>query len=232
MHLFKSKDHIQNKVYTQNTDFLVIGAGRFGSAVAKTLHQLEKEVLLMDKNEERLQTISDEVTHTVIADAMDEKSLKALEAENFDVAIVAIGSDLNASILITLLLKEIGVKTIICKAVTELQAKTLYKLGASSVIFPERDTGVRVAHNLVSTTILDSIDIDPKFSLIETIVPKPWIDQSIIELDIRNKYNLNLLAIKRNDNVDVTPNPDQILKEGDIIILLGERDTLLNIESH
>ena len=219
MIFFKTKEE-------KTKDFLVIGAGRFGSSVAKSLHQLGKNVLLVDKDEDKLQDLAGEVTHTIITEITDERSLKSLELNSFDVAIVAIGKDLNNSILVTLLLKEAGIKTVICKAVTEIQAKTLYKLGASSVIFPERDTGIRVANNLASNTILDSIDIDPKYSLLETRIPESWIGKTIIDLDIRNKYDLNVLAIKTGESMDVTIDPNRDLLEGDILILLGERTKL------
>lgn len=218
-----------NSKEDKSKDFLVIGAGRFGSSIAKTLSEIGKEVLLLDLNSDKLQSLKDEVTHTVIADATDENCLKVLEVNSFDAAIVAIGSNLTASILITLQLKEMGVKKVICKAVTELQAKILYKLGASQVIFPERDTGIRVAHNLVSANLIDIIEIDPKYSLFETRVPDKWINKSIIDIDMRNKYGLNLLAIKKDDNVDVTPMPTQILNEGDLMILLGEKSSLKKI---
>lgn len=219
MIFFKTKEE-------KTKDFLVIGAGRFGSSVAKSLHQLGKNVLLVDKDEDKLQDLAGEVTHTIITEITDERSLKSLELNSFDVAIVAIGKDLNNSILVTLLLKEAGIKTVICKAVTEIQAKTLYKLGASSVIFPERDTGIRVANNLASNNILDSIDIDPKYSLLETRIPESWIGKTIIDLDIRNKYDLNVLAIKTGESMDVTIDPNRDLLEGDILILLGERTKL------
>lgn len=219
MNFFKTKEE-------KTKDFLVIGAGRFGSSVAKSLHQLGKNVLLVDKDEDKLQGLAGEVTHTIITEITDERSLKSLELNSFDVAIVAIGKDLNNSILVTLLLKEAGIKTVICKAVTEIQAKTLYKLGASSVIFPERDTGIRVANNLASNNILDSIDIDPKYSLLETRIPESWIGKTIIDLDIRNKYDLNVLAIKTGESMDVTIDPNRDLLEGDILILLGERTKL------
>lgn len=219
MNFFKTKEE-------KTKDFLVIGAGRFGSSVAKSLHQLGKNVLLVDKDEDKLQDLAGEVTHTIITEITDERSLKSLELNSFDVAIVAIGKDLNNSILVTLLLKEAGIKTVICKAVTEIQAKTLYKLGASSVIFPERDTGIRVANNLASNNILDSIDIDPKYSLLETRIPESWIGKTIIDLDIRNKYDLNVLAIKTGESMDVTIDPNRDLLEGDILILLGERTKL------
>jgi len=135
--------------------FVVIGMGRFGQSVAKTLYQLGKDVLVIDQDEEVIQEISEEVTHAVVGNATDEHVLKSLGIRNFDVAVVAIGVDIQSSILVTVLLKELGVKYVVAKAQTELHAKVLNKVGADKVIFPERDMGIRVARNLVSTNIPD-----------------------------------------------------------------------------
>ncbi|MEL5900799.1 TrkA family potassium uptake protein, partial [Clostridium sporogenes] len=135
--------------------FVVIGLGRFGTSVAKTLYTLGNDVLAIDSSEDIVQSIADSVTHSVQIDATDENSLRSLGIRNFDVAVITIGSDIQASTMATLLVKEMGVKYIIAKANTEIHAKVLYKIGADRVVFPERDMGVRVAHNLVSTNILD-----------------------------------------------------------------------------
>ena len=144
--------------------YVVIGCGRFGSSVAKTLYELGNDVLAIDRNEEIVQEIYEYVTHAVQADVMDENVLKELGIRNFDVVIVSIGSDLEASILATLIAKELGVKVVIAKAQSELHGKVLSKIGADKVIFPERDMGVRVGHNLVSSNILDFIELSPDFS--------------------------------------------------------------------
>ena len=133
--------------------YIVIGCGRFGASVATTMHLLGHQVMAIDKGEEIIQNISDKVTHAAIVDVTDEVALRSLGLGNFDVAIVAIGSDIRASIMATLIAKEMGVPHIVCKAKDELQAKVLYKIGADRVVFPERDMGVRVAHNLVSDNI-------------------------------------------------------------------------------
>ncbi|MDO0500612.1 TrkA family potassium uptake protein, partial [Clostridioides difficile] len=161
--------------------YIVIGCGRFGSSVASTMHLLGHQVMAIDKNEDSVQSISDKVTHSLIVDVTDEQALRSLGLGNFDVAVVAIGSDIRASIMATLIAKEMGVELIICKAKDELQAKVLYKIGADRVVFPERDMGVRVAHNLVSDNILDHIELDPEYSIVEIVTPNSWVGKTLIE---------------------------------------------------
>ena len=156
----------------KNKQFAVIGLGRFGVSVARTLFKGGYEVLAIDSNEERVQKISSEVTHVVQADTTDENALKALGIRNFDVVVVAIGEDVQANVLTTLLLKELGVNYIVAKAKNELHGKMLEKIGADRVVYPERDMGQRVAHNLVSTNVLDYIELSPDLSLVEVTTPK------------------------------------------------------------
>ena len=147
---------------SKDKQYLVIGCGRFGSSVAKKMCQLGNEVMVIDKDEDSINNIAELVTHTAIVDVTEERDLKSIGLGNFDVVIVAISSDVRASIMATLIAKEMGVSQIVCKAKDELQAKVLYKIGADRVVFPERDMGVRVAHNLVSDNILDHIELDPE----------------------------------------------------------------------
>lgn len=225
---FFIKNKIDNTDF-QNKDILIIGAGRFGKSVAKTIHELGGYALLVDINEDKLKEVHNEVGQTIIADATDENILKSIEAENFDTAVVAIGGNLNASILTTLSLKEVGVKNVICKAVTEAQAKTLYKLGADKVIFPERDTGVRVAFNLFSRNVLESLDLGPNYSVLELTTPQSWVGKSISELNIRSFYNLNILAIKLGDGLEINPDSQKVLSQDDILLVLGKKDELKNL---
>ena len=142
-----------------NKQFVVIGLGRFGSSVAKTLYESGHDVLAIDKDEDLVQEISDSVTHAVQMDATDENALRTLGIRNFDVAVITIGSSIQASVMVTLIVKELGVKHIIAKGNSEIHAKVLYKIGADRVVLPEKDMGVRVAHNLVSSNILDYIEL-------------------------------------------------------------------------
>jgi trk system potassium uptake protein len=211
--------------------FIVIGLGRFGTSVAETLYALGNDVLAVDIDEEAVQNIAERVTHAVQVDANDEVSLRALGIGNFDVAIISIGSDIQANILSTLLVKEMNVKHIITKANNALHAKVLYKIGANRVIFPERDMGIRVAHNLCSSNILDYIELSPDFSIAEIVTPKEWEGHSLKDLDLRVRYSVNVVAIKRDDNIEVSPAADEVIQEGDIIVAIGGTAELNGIES-
>lgn len=211
--------------------FIVIGLGRFGTSVAETLYALGNDVLAVDSDEEVVQNVSERVTHAVQLDANDENSLRALGISNFDVAIVSIGSDIQASILATLLAKEMGVKHIVAKANDVLHAKVLYKIGANRVIFPERDMGVRVAHNLCSSNILDYIELSPDFSIAEIVSPRQWEGNTLKQLNLRATYGINVMAIKRNNEIDVSPGADEVIMPGDVIVAIGGTQELNSIEN-
>jgi len=211
---------------------VVIGLGRFGSSIARTLYHLGYDVLGIDNDEEIIQSMADSITHAVQADATDENTLKALGVRNFDVGIVSIGQDIQASILVTLILKEIGIKYVVAKAQNELHGKVLYKIGADRVVFPERDMGIRVAHNLVSSNILDYIELSPDFSIVEIAAIPEWYDKTLRELDMRVKHGLNVMAIKRNDDVLVSPKADDTILEGDILVVVGQNKDIEKLEKH
>ena len=159
--------------------FAVIGLGRFGASVARTLYTLGYDVLGIDSNEENTQTLADNLTHVVTADATDENTLKALGIRNFDVVIVGIGGDIQSSILTTIILKELGIKYLVAKAQNELHGKVLNKIGADRVVFPERDMGIRVAHNLISPKVLDFVEFSPDFNIVELAVIPMWYNKSL-----------------------------------------------------
>lgn len=209
--------------------YIVIGCGRFGSSVATTMHLLGHQVMAIDKSDDAVQAISEKVTHAAIVDVTDEQALRALGMGNFDVAIIAIGSDIRASIMATLIAKEMGVEQIVCKAKDELQAKVLYKIGADRVVFPERDMGIRVAHNLVSDNILDHIELDPEYSIMEIVTPNKWVGKTLIELDLRAKYEITILAVKSGDKINVIPSPQEQLQEKSILVVIGKNSNISTI---
>ena len=206
--------------------FAIIGLGRFGTSIASTLYAMGHDVLAIDKDEDQIQAISDSVTHAVQADATDENMLKAVGIRNFDVAVVTIGSDIQASILITLLCKELGVKFVLAKAQNELHAKVLYKIGANKVVFPERDMGVRVAHNLVASNILDFIELDPDYSVVEIEAIPQWIGKTLRELDLRVRYGVNVVAIKHGADINISPGGNDGVNEGDILVMIGTNEDI------
>ena len=210
--------------------FVIIGLGRFGSSIAKTLHSLGNDVLAIDKDEDIVQEISDEVTHAVQLDATDENSLRSLGIRNFDVAVVTIGDNIQSSIMATLLVKELGVKYIIAKAQSDLHSKVLYKIGADRVVLPEKEMGVRVAHNLVSTNILDYIELSPDYSVIEIQASENWSGKTLSDLGLRSKYGINVMAIKRGNDVNISPLAEDIIESDDVIVAIGSGDDLSRIE--
>lgn len=210
--------------------FVIIGLGRFGSSVAETLYGLGNDVLVIDKDEDLIQDISDKVTHAVQMDATDEGALRTLGLRNFDVAVVTIGSNIQASVMVTLLVKELGVKYIIAKGNSDLHAKVLYKIGADRVILPEKDMGVRVAHNLVSESILDFIELSPDYSIMEIEAPEEWKNKTISELKLRSKYGINVMAIKRDDEINLSPPADFVVESKDIFVAIGSAEDLSKLE--
>lgn len=210
--------------------FVVIGCGRFGESVAKTLYKLGHEVLVIDKSPETVQAIADEVTHAVQADVMDENVLKELGLSNFDVAVVAIGSNLEASIFATLMAKEVGVPKVVTKAQSELHGKLLYKIGADKIIFPERDMGIRVGHNLVSNNILDFIELSPDYGILEITALGEWEDKSLSQLRLSTKYGLNVMVIKKGAKVIVPPSASDIVEKDDVLVVIGSTKDINKIE--
>ncbi|BAF60133.1 MAG: TrkA family potassium uptake protein [Pelotomaculum sp.] len=210
--------------------FAVIGLGRFGRSVAVTLSKMGYDVLAIDSNEEKVNDIIEHVTHAVQVDAMDEQALKALGIRNFDVVIVAIGQDVQSNILITVMLKEMGVKKVVSKAVTELHGKVLEKVGADKVVFPERDMGVRVAHALVSKNILDQINLSPDYSIIELIAPEEFTGKTLGEGALRGKHGVTVLAIRRGSEIIISPGAKHMIEKGDVLVVVGRNDKLKNLE--
>lgn len=210
--------------------FAVIGLGRFGEAVAKVLSELGNEVLAIDKDPEVIKEAATYSTYAIEADVMDESVLRDLGLSNMDAVVVSIGSDLQSSIMATLLSKELGVKRVVAKAQTELHGKVLRKIGADRIIFPERDMGSRVAHNLTSRNILDYIELSPEFSILEVEALKSWVGKSLKDLRLRNKYGVNVIAIKRGCNINISPSSEDIIKDEDIVIIIGSVVDVKKIE--
>ncbi len=210
--------------------FVVIGCGRFGQSVAIKLAEMGSEVMVVDENEEIIQSISDKVTYAVQADATDENAIKALGIRNFDVAIVTIGSDIQSSILVTLLVKEMGIKHIIAKAQNAAHAKVLYKIGANRVVFPEKEMGIKVAKGLLSSNVLELIDLAPEYSILEIKMSEEWIGKSLVEINMRRQYSISVIAIRRGDDVDINVEPDRVLLKDDILVVVGHNKDLQKLE--
>ena len=206
--------------------FLVIGLGRFGTAVARELSALGQEVLALDVDAEHVQHIADDVTQAIQGDAQEEAVLRSVGARNFDCCVVAVGSDMEASILITVMLKEMGAKYVVAKAMSPVHARVLERVGADRVVLPESEMGQRLAQRLARTNVVDFIGVSDDFSILEIHPPKSWIGHSLGQLNVRARYLINVLAIRHGEggHVDVSPSPEQVIENGDILIVIGTND--------
>jgi trk system potassium uptake protein TrkA len=202
--------------------FIVLGLGRFGSAVATTLVELGYEVLGVDNDEERVDELKDKITQAVQADITEERALKELGVNNFDTAIVGIGGDLETSILVAMMLKEMGLKYIIAKAQNNLHAKVLEKIGVDKIVFPERDMGRRIANNLVTPNIKDYIELEPDYSISEIEALPEFVNKTLSQLDLQNKYGISVLAIKTGNSCNISPRAKDVIKKNDFLIVIGE----------
>ena len=202
-------------------NFVVIGLGRFGTAVARELYAVGKDVLAMDLKSENVQNIADFVTHAVTGDGRDPAVLQAVGIQDYDCAVVTVGDDVGSSALITMRLKEAGVPKIICKAQSHVHQRLLEKLGADRVVFPEHEMGIKTAQGLARSNILNFIELSPEFAIVEVDLPEGWAKRTIRDLDIRAKYKVNVIAIRRGTEISVAPGADWIMAERDKLIVLG-----------
>ena len=206
--------------------YIVIGLGRFGSQAAKRLCQLGCEVLAIDREPDLVQPISGYVTQAVVGDARDKEVLRALGAKDFECAIVAIGDELADSVLATMNLKELGVPYIVCKASDETHRQVLLKLGADRVVIPEQEHADRLAKNLSSPNVLDYIELSEECGIIEIPAPKSWIGKSLVELNVRAKLGVNIIAVERGSKVNVSLSADYKIQAEDVMVVLGETAAL------
>lgn len=210
----------------KSKQFAVIGIGRFGESLIRELTEMGYEVLAIDAEEERVNNAVNIATHAVQADAMDEHALKALGIRNFDVVVVAIGSNIQANILTTITLKELGVKRVIAKAQNNLHGKVLEKIGADVVIYPERDMAIKLARSLVSKNLLEQINLSKTYSINEMMVPSLLLNRSLNEAGLRKKFGVTILAIRRGENIIVSPSADEQMRQNDILVVLGHNQAL------
>ena len=210
-------------------DFLVIGLGRFGTSVAKTLYELECEVMVIDSDESVINGAVEYSTTAATCDATDEIVLKRIGVENFDVVIVCVGNIEN-SIMIALLCKEMGAKFVAVKASTKRHANVLEKIGVDKIVFPEMDMGIKLANQFVSNNIIDYIEISSDYGLMEFVPPKSWIGKSLIDLDLRAKYDLNVIAIKDEiGNINVNPSGNDLIMKDYKLFVIGKEENLADI---
>jgi len=206
--------------------YAVIGLGRFGMSIAKRLFDAGQEVLGVDLNEERVEDAEGCVTHAVIADTTESETLKSIGIRNFDCVIVAIGNDMQANILTTLLLKELKIQKVIAKALNKIHGQVLEKVGADWIVYPERDMGERVAHHLLSPNVMNFIELSQDYNLEEIKIPSSMSGRSLRDLDLRAKYNLSVIAVVNKGQIVISPSPDQVINKDDFLVVIGRREEL------
>jgi len=218
--------------------FAVIGLGRFGMSVARILSEKGQQVIAIDSDEDLVHDVMDHVTKAVCLDASEGKAVRSVGLQDVDVAICAIGTNVEASILVTLLLKELGIPTIVCKAVSEAHKNVLEKIGATKVVLPERDMGARIANTLISTSdlVLEHIDLSADSSIIELVPSEEFIGKTLRELDMRAKHGVNVIAIKKKtpegkeaaeeEKINVVPQANDVITRDDILVVFGANEDI------
>lgn len=206
--------------------YAVFGLGSFGESVAVTLQELGCEVVVVDNHMERIENISPYVSYAVQADIEAPEVIRSLGARNLDGVVVAVADDMEASIMATLVSKEIGVPYVLAKAKNDLHAKVLKKIGADSIIFPEKEIGQSVARNLVSGEFVDWISLSPDYSITEIAVPEKWIGKSLSEIDVRRTKDVNVVGVRIGEKIQVTIDPEEPLQKEMMLIMIGSNEAL------
>lgn len=209
--------------------YLVIGLGRFGSAIARTLCKDGIQVMGVDRRIDLVEDHRDSLTQAVQADSTDRETMEALGAGDFDTAFVTIGSDVKASCVTTMLLKEMGVRHVVAKASDDFHGRMLEKLGADKIVFPERDMGKRIAHNLVSGNLLEYIELSPDFSMAEILAEADWAGKTLLELHLRDRMGINVVAIRSGEKTNALPTSQTVIQAGDVMLVVAGEETLLGL---
>lgn len=206
----------------KNMQFAILGLGRFGFSLVKELSRMGLDVLAVDSDPNKVNLARDIATYAVEADSTDEQVLKTLGIRNFDVVVVAIGENVQSNILTTILLKDMGVPMVVSKAQNHLHGRVLEKIGTDLVIYPERDMAIRVAQSLLTKSVLDHINLSSEYSILEIITPALFVGKTLQESNIREKHNVNIIAIKRGEEIIVNPTSNQTVLANDILVVLGK----------
>lgn len=207
-------------------EFAVIGLGRFGTSLALALMESGHTVLGIDRDAQLVQRLVDDLTQAVILDATDENALREVDIGSFDIVIVAIGADFESNLLATVSLKSLGVRHVICKAVTGRQAEILLRVGADEVVQPEHDAGRRLAEKLAAPAVLERLPLGPEYSVMELVAPDPFVGKNLVELDLRNQMGVTVLLVERGNQLIVSPPADTIIQEHDLLVVLGRNEVV------
>ncbi len=211
--------------------FAIIGMGRFGRSLALKLSALGHDVLAVDKSEDQIEFVASDVTHAVIADATDEHDVASLGLGNFDAVVVTIGSDIRSSVMAVMLAQDAGAKLIVAKATDEMHSKILNKIGANRIVMPEKDMGERLALRLVSTNVMDFMELSNEYTFSELLLPAKWQGKSLRDLDLRARYGANVVAVRSRDKLDISPRADLPLQEGDKLIMIAPRGVVEKLDN-
>lgn len=215
----------------KDKNVLVLGLGRFGSALARKLFEKGVEVMAVDRDYTKVQKLADQVTYAAQADMTDEEAMRELGINNFDIAVIATGSNIEASIEATLLCKDAGITTVIAKATNITHERILQKIGADKIIFPELESGERLARVISGSNLLEFIEFSSEFSLAEIRVHQAWVGKNLMELDFRKEYNLNVVAFERDGKTLINPNPTTLIEKNDLIVLIGKSEDVDKISN-
>lgn len=216
---------------TEKKQFAIIGLGRFGGSVARTLALLGHDVLGIDSNPDIVQAFSHELTHVISMDAHDEEALRSQGMHNFDAVVVAIGNNVEANLFTTLLLKDLGVTNTIVMANDLMQGRVLKKIGATQVIFPHADMGRRVAHKLCVNNMIDYMELGDELTIIELKVPSLLVGKNLKDSGIRENYGVNVVALKSGNQTFVPPDPNMIIQKGDVVVIVGKNESIKKLEA-
>ena len=210
--------------------YVIIGLGRFGANMAMHLAGQGCEVMAIDNKKDAIQNIAEYVTKAVVADIREKEILKTLGVHNFDCAVVAIGTDLAASVLAVMNLKAVGVPYVVCKALDNTHREVLEKLGADRVVMPEQESAIRTAKGLVSPNVFEYIELSDECGILEINAPKGWVGNTILKLNVRDKFGVNIIAVKNGRKIKVAPGAAYTIEESDILVIIGETHKLDRIE--
>ena len=210
--------------------FLVLGLGRFGKSVARSLTELGHEVLAVDNDADAVAAAAEYVTQSVQANCTDEDTIRSFDPAGFDAAVVAIGTNVRDSVLACLLCKEAGAPLVIAKAMDELHGKLLSKIGVDRVIYPERDMGERLARSLTSPSVLDMMELSGDYRVAEVMAPASWADRTLAEIDVRRRYGVSVIGVRRGTDFLSAPGADTRLAQGDVLVAIGPEESINELE--
>lgn len=209
--------------------FMIIGLGQFGKSLVATLHNSNVDLLVIDRDITKLEEIGDKASQAVCADASKQEVLEQFDIESFDGAIITIGHDMEFSVKTVMHLNEMGMPFIMAKATSDFEGRILTKVGADKIIFPDREVGIRLGKEIVSGNYYDALDISETYSITDIVLPNKWVNKSIIELNLRKSYGINVVGIRRQEDVIINPTPDFVFKDEDILIALGSNKNIDNV---